>query len=89
MVIRYKNQLRYQNYKFGINKRFVSALQYNFLISKNIPLIKMMKQRHSATIAVTTISHLYKHTWTPVSLSSLASHNATAGSTGNGMFQLL
>lgn len=41
MVVCYKNQLRYQKHRFRINEWFASALQYNFLIPKNISLTKI------------------------------------------------
>lgn len=48
--------MRYEkdNYKFTSNESLASALEYNFLISRNNTLIKTKKQRHSVTVAITT-----------------------------------
>lgn len=90
MIVHYKNQLRYEkeNYEFGSNESLVSALEYDLLVSKNNSLIKVKKQRHSVTIAVTTVSLLYVHTWT-IASSTLPVKMPTEGSGGNGTHQLL
>lgn len=90
MIVHYKNQLRYEKekYKFSSNESLVSALEYNFLTFENDSLIKMKKQRHSVTIAVTTITLLSIRTWT-IASSTLPVITPTEGSGGNGMHQLL
>lgn len=49
MIVHFKNQLSYEkeNYKYSGNESSVSALEYNFLISKNNTFIKMKKQTPS------------------------------------------